>query len=47
MDSGCLIDVDAWQFAYGKHMNKKPILSCGVVLDGIPYHEIMPIEKYT
>jgi len=46
MDVGCLIDIDAWQFAYGRHMPKKPILGCGVVLDGIPYHEIMPIENY-
>jgi len=46
MDVGCLINNEAWQFAYGKHMTKKPILSCGVVIDGIPYHEIMPCEKY-
>ena len=25
MDVGCLIDRRAWQFAYGKHMKKKPI----------------------
>ena len=46
MDVGCLIDVDAYQFAYGKHLRKKPILSCGVVLDGIPYHEIFQPELY-
>jgi predicted phosphodiesterase len=46
MDVGCLVDNKAWQFAYGKHCKNKPILSCGVVLDGRPYHEIMPLEDY-
>ena len=42
MDTGCGIDVDAWQFAYGKHMRTRPVLSAGVVIDGIPQHFIMP-----
>lgn len=49
MDVGSGIDVRAWQFAYGRHMVQKPILGVGVVIDGVPYHEIMPIgdgEKY-
>lgn len=49
MDVGCGIDIDAFQFAYGKHIKKRPILAAGVVLDGVPYHEIMPCgvgEKY-
>lgn len=49
MDAGCGIDRAAWQFAYGRHQIKKPVLACGVILDGIPYHEIMPVgagEKY-
>jgi hypothetical protein len=49
MDVGCGIDVKAWQFAYGKHCKEKPILSCGVIIEGIPYLEIMPAcsdEKY-
>lgn len=49
MDVGCGIDIDAFQFAYGKHYLRRPILSAGLVLDGVPYHEIMPIgpgEKY-
>ncbi len=45
MDTGCGIDVDAYQFAYGVHMPSRPILSAGVVLDGIPYHFIMPCGK--
>ena len=49
MDVGCGIDVDAWQFAYGKHMRKRPILSAAVIIDGTPQHFIMPCgrgEKY-
>ncbi len=46
LDVGCLIDRRAWQFAYGKHMPKKPILGCGVVIEGTPYFEIMPMENY-
>ena len=46
MDTGCGVDDEAYAFAYGKHMKKKSVLGCGVVLDGIPYYEIMPIEKY-
>lgn len=49
MDVGTGIDVRAMQFAYGRHMIQKPILSAGIVLDGTPYHEMMPCshgEKY-
>jgi len=49
VDVGCGIDVDAYQFAYGKHIKERPILSAAVILDGVPYHEIMPCggkEKY-
>lgn len=49
VDTGCGIDIDAYQFAYGKHIKDRPILSAAVILDGIPYHEVMPCgrkEKY-
>ena len=49
VDVGCGIDVDAWQFAYGRHTKERPILSAAVILDGIPYHEVLPCgrgEKY-
>lgn len=49
LDTGCGIDVDAWQFAYGKHMRNRPILSAAVIIDGSPQHFIMPCgpgEKY-
>lgn len=45
MDVGCGIDDKAWAFAYGRHIIKRSILSAGVVLNGMPYLEIMPIGK--
>lgn len=49
VDVGCGIDVSAFQFAYGKHIKERPILSAAIIVDGMPYHEIMPCglgEKY-
>jgi predicted phosphodiesterase len=49
MDTGCGIDEDQYAFLYAKKQARRPILSCGVVIDGTPYHEIMPCgpkEKY-
>jgi len=49
LDTGCGIDVDAYQFAYGKHMRSRPVLSAAVVLDGDPQHIIFPCgpgERY-
>ena len=49
MDVGCGIDERAYAFAYGRHMRQRSMLSAGVVIDGVPYHEIMPCgrgEKY-
>lgn len=42
MDTGCGIDIDAFQFAYGKHYDERPVLGCGVIIDSIPYYEVMP-----
>ena len=50
MDTGCGIDDQMYAFSYGKHMKRKSVLSCGVVLDGIGQHVIMPCsdgEKYS
>ena len=33
---GCLIDKDAYAFAYGKLTQKKPIIGCTVILQGRP-----------
>jgi hypothetical protein len=45
LDCGCLIDIDAYQFAYGKHLRSRPMLSAAVVIDGVPQHFIMPCGK--
>lgn len=36
MNVGCLIDIEAYAFAYAKTAKHKPILSCGAVLGGAP-----------
>lgn len=49
MDTGCGIDDRAVAFAYGRHQKTRSILGAGVVIDGIPHHEVMPIgpgERY-
>ena len=46
MDVGCGVDDKKYAFAYGKHMKRKSVISCGVVVDGMPYHEMCPLEQY-
>jgi predicted phosphodiesterase len=49
MDVGCGVDDKHLAFEYGRHMKRRSVLGCGVVINGVPYHEIMPIgpgEKY-
>jgi hypothetical protein len=45
MNVGSGIDVTAYAFEYGKHMRYKPILSCGVVLNGVPQLIPMLLNK--
>lgn len=45
MNVGSGIDKDSYAFEYGKHMRKKPILSCGVVVDGNPVLVTMHLNK--
>ncbi len=45
MNVGSGIDVDQMAFDYGRGYTRKPIVSAGIILDGIPYHEICPIGK--
>ena len=46
LDVGCGIDDKKYAFYYSQRMKRKSVISCGVVIDGHPYHEMMPIEKY-
>jgi metallophosphoesterase superfamily enzyme len=45
MDVGCGIDDKAYAFVYAAEQLKRSILGCGVVANGIPYHEVMPCSK--
>jgi hypothetical protein len=45
MNVGSGIDKDAYAFEYGKNMRKKPILSCGVVIDGQPFLIAMTLNS--
>lgn len=44
LNVGCLIDVDAYAFRYGKTFKDKPCLGCGIVIEGEEAHFIpMPL----
>lgn len=45
MNVGCLIDIDAYAFEYGKKIPHKPIISCGIVKGGIPQVIPMVLNK--
>ena len=45
LDTGCGIDVDAFQFAYGQHVDERPVLGSAVIIDEIPYPEVMPCGR--
>lgn len=42
---GCLIDKDAYAFAYGKSMRHKPLLGVGIVDKGVPMWVPMLLSK--
>jgi len=45
MDVGCGVDDRALAFAYAGNSLRKSVLSAGIVLDGCPYYEPMPIGR--
>lgn len=45
MNVGCLIDVTAYAFKYGKKSKFKPTLGCGVVIHGVPHFVPMLLDK--
>lgn len=45
LNTGCLIDVDAYAFKYGKSIRKKPSLGMGLILNGIPLFIPMFLDK--
>lgn len=42
MQVGCLIDDKSLAMAYNKLTVNRPILGCGVIIDGVPMLEVMP-----
>ncbi len=44
MNAGCLIDVTAYAFAYGKHSARKPMIGVGIVDKGIPSFVPMQVD---
>jgi Icc-related predicted phosphoesterase len=43
MQCGCMIDDDALAFAYNKNTLGRPIIGCGIALDGYPH--LLPLVK--
>jgi len=43
---GCGIDIKAYAFAYGKHINDRPVLGCGIVHNSTTASFIPMPEKY-
>lgn len=46
MNVGCLVDVDAFAFEYGKYNRFKPWLGVGVVVDGGLTPMLIPYERF-
>jgi hypothetical protein len=43
---GCLIDIPALAFAYGKHFKNKPVLGCAVIIEGTPQLIPMKVDNH-
>ena len=46
MNVGCLIDNEAYAFAYNKYTRQKPVLGVGVVVDGGLTPIFIPFERF-
>ena len=45
MAVGCGVDHRSLAFAYGKHFAKKPVIACGIVVEGEPVVEYMNLGR--
>lgn len=45
LNTGCLVDVDAYAFNYAKTFRNKPTLGCGVIKNGNPYFVPMILRE--
>ncbi len=43
MQVGCLIHDDSYAFSYNNTNLKRPMIGCGVIIDGVPQVELMPL----
>jgi len=43
MQVGCLIDDDSYAFAYNNVNLKRPVIGCGLIIDGVPILEAFPL----
>lgn len=46
MNTGCLIDTEAYAFQYGKYARQHPVLGVGVVIDGGLTPIFLPYERF-
>ncbi len=44
-NAGCLIDKHAYAFHYGKKFKSKPILGCGIIINGVPQFVPMKLKN--
>lgn len=44
--AGCLVDRESLAFAYGKNTKNKPILGCGLILNGRPFLIPMELDRH-
>lgn len=44
-NAGCLIDHHSYAFAYAKKIKRKPVLGCGIIIDGVPTFIPMRLNK--
>jgi predicted phosphodiesterase len=43
MQVGCLIHDDSYAFSYNNTNVKRPMIGCGLIIDGVPVLELMPL----
>lgn len=43
MQVGCLIHDDSYAFSYNNANLKRPMIGCGLIIDGVPVLELMPL----
>jgi hypothetical protein len=44
MNVGCGVDRKSLAMKYGEDYIRKPVIGCGVVVDGAPYLELMKLK---